>query len=137
MSREQSIDDALREYLKREYGLALGVGCFDSMPELPEYLVMKIAICQKDGKVLQILREYPDLDKIGSRVSGEVILAGTAQKTDHPWWPAAGELPERTVLPDSGNKTAYPALSLADGKVESGVYLDELEALKNHRQAVC
>lgn len=133
----RSLADALIEYLKDEYGLELASSAFDHV-EYPEFLIMKVAVTGKDGKIKAVHRGFPERSRIGNRLSGAVSAKCGVTKTGNhaSGWPADGVLEYEVDIPDARNRKGYPALSIENGKITPAVFLDECDAKSHHKNAI-
>ena len=133
----RSLADTAIEYLAAEYGLELRAAAFDNV-EYPEFLIMKIAVTDSNGKIKAVHRGFPERSRIGNRLSGAVSAqCGVKNKTANNFgWPSDGVLEYDIEIPDSGNRRGYPALCVEQGKVTSVVFLNETDALCHHRNAI-
>jgi ATP-dependent helicase HrpA len=133
---EQSLTDALAEYLNETLGANIGAGDFD-LEKLHESMFMKIAEIDDDGYIVDFYRELPaDLDS-GSKLSAAVGGVDDWLATGLRVWPQ-GDVPEAIILPDSEGREAYPALVEAGDKdyVERQVFLNEREAVYEHKRGL-
>lgn len=134
----QSIADAMIEYLKNEYQLSLPASVFDDI-EYPEFLVMKTAVTDANGKIKAVHRTYPDRSRIGNRLAGAVSAkcgVTNNKKSSDSLWPSDGVLEYEVSIPDAGNRKGYPALCMENNQVNSAVFLDENDAKYHHRNAI-
>ena len=133
----QSLDDAIIEYLEKNYGVTLPASAFEQA-ELPEFLVMKVAVTDRDGKVKAVHRGFPDRSRISSRLAGSISAKCGVKNTvaDNGVWPCDGVLEDEVVIPNTPGRKGYPALCIEGGKITSAVFLNELDSICNHRDAV-
>ena len=133
----RSLADTAIEYLATEYDLELGASAFDNV-EYPEFLVMKVAVTDKNGKVKAVHRGFPERSRIGNRLSGAVSAQCGVKNSSstNSEWPAEGVLEYEVVIPDAGNRKGYPALCIEQGKITSAVFLNETDAVFHHRGAI-
>ena len=132
-----SLADALIEYLKSEYQLDLPSSVFDNV-EYPEFLIMKVAVIGKDGKIKAVHRGFPDRSRIGNRLSGAISARCgiTRTKADDSGWPSDGVLEYEVNIPDANNRKGYPALAVENGKVTASVFLNADDAVYHHKNAL-
>ena len=134
----RSLADTAIEYLASEYNVELGSSAFDNV-ELPEFLVMKVAVTDNNGKIKAVHRGFPERSRIGNRLSGAISAkcgVTNASKNAGGFWQADGVLEYETVIPDSGGRTGYPALCIEQEKVTPAVFLNEQDARYHHKCAV-
>ena len=133
----RSLADTAIEYLANEYGLELGAAAFDNI-EFPEFLIMKVAVTDGNGKIKAVHKGFPERSRIGNRLSGAVSAqCGIKNKSaNNSEWPAEGVLEYEVIIPDAGSRKGYPALCIEQGNVTSAVFLNERDALFHHRNAI-
>ena len=133
----RSLEDSLIEYLAENYGLELASSTFDNV-EYPEFLIMKVAVVGRDGRVKAVHKGFPEKSRIGNRLSGAVSAkCGIRKNTDNSaGWPADGVLEYEVDIPNTANRKGYPALSIENGKIVPAVFLDLCDAASHHKNAV-
>ncbi len=133
----QSIEDALIEYLQSGYGVNLSASVFDQL-EYPEFLTMKVAVAGTDGRIKAVHRGFPDRSRISSRLAGSISeKCGVKQSISADGtWPCDGVLEDEVTIPNTPNRKGYPALCIENGKVSSAVFLNRLDSVCSHRDAI-
>ncbi|MDD3885648.1 MAG: ATP-dependent RNA helicase HrpA [Victivallaceae bacterium] len=132
---ERPIVQTLAEFVSDETGENVAPSVFDDV-ELPEYLIMKIAVIAANGKIREILREIPSHGATGSRLSRALPAASGFAAAGCTVWPGVKPLPETVELPDSGGRRAFVALCDEGEAVGEALYLSEAEAHYRHRRGV-
>lgn len=129
----QPLADSLCDFLRDFRGDAPDPEVFASM-ELPEYLIMKLAVRGKDGFV-RIHREFPGGSMSQSRLSHALPSARKFHCTAVDAWPG-GELPLTMEFSPQNPVPAYPALTLEGDRIARELFLDEDDARREHDRAV-
>ncbi|NCC51374.1 MAG: ATP-dependent RNA helicase HrpA [Spartobacteria bacterium] len=134
VDRDQPLRQALAHFLRKRFNTVVGTNDFDHS-RLPDYLVMKVAVQDGDGKIIAIEQGLPDAS---SYMSGRP----TASMPSSDRWNRHGLLdwPE-DPLPLSialdGQHTGYPALIDEGTAIGIRVFLEESEAQAAHRNGLC
>ena len=132
----QSLAAALCAFLKEFRGEAPEISVFKEM-ELPEYLIMKLAVRGKNGKAV-IHRTFPKEHFRDSKLSHAlpgVKKFRSVSSGDH--WPGEEVLPEETPFSGNNPVMAYPALTLErDSAIGTELFLDPAQAKTHHREAL-
>ena len=99
---------------------------------------MKIAVTGKDGKVKSIHRGFPDRSRISSRLAGSISAkCGVKNSSSGSGvWPCGGVLEYEVVIPNASGRKGYPALCIENDTVSSAVFLNELDSVCSHRDAI-
>lgn len=132
---EQPLAAALAEYLRDNLREPVAPADFDNV-RLPEYLTMKLAELNRNGKIVQLHREIPASVQQGSRLSRAVAGAKNYTAAGCTAWPGLKPLPFKVELPNGNGKTAYPALCDEGESIGQALYLKESEARMNHRKGI-
>lgn len=129
---EQPLADALIDFLEESAGVTLSARDFENV-RLPEFLIMKLAILNRRNEIRAVHREMPDRRATGSQVSAAVKGVSGFVRTGCHEWPDVVRLPDECELPNSGGKTAYPALADEGTSIGVQLYLRPAEARASHR----
>ena len=131
--------EAMADFLAAVLDIEVNPRVFDDVV-LPEYLRMKLAVLNNQGKVKSIEYSLPEQKRNTSRVSAN--LPGSAKHREENWesWRSdAGIIPESVELPPGSGKLFYPALTVDPEKntVSKELFLKAAEAKRAHAAAVC
>ncbi|MBQ9336331.1 MAG: ATP-dependent RNA helicase HrpA [Lentisphaeria bacterium] len=130
----RDLADSLCAFLRDFRGDAPDPAVFREM-ELPEYLIMKIAVSDEKGHV-RIYREFPGGQADRSRLTHALPAVRKFHCSAADGWPGNDPLPETMEFSEKNPVPAYPALTLENGRVARELFLDEREARSNHDRAV-
>ncbi|MBO7146449.1 MAG: ATP-dependent RNA helicase HrpA [Lentisphaeria bacterium] len=129
----QSLIESLCEFLGEFRGEAPDPEVFENM-ELPEYLIMKLAVKDQNGKI-RIHREFPGGTINDSRLSHALPEVRKFHCISADGWPG-DELPETMPFSSKNPVEAYPALVPGEGRISRELFLDEQQAHENHEKAI-
>ena len=130
----QDLADSLCGFLRDHRGDAPDPEIFREM-ELPEYLVMKLAVEDPSGHV-RIYREFPGGKAAHSRLSHALPSVRKFHCAAAGAWPGHDPLPFTMPISAENPVAAYPALTLEGEKIARELFLDEDEARKAHEKAL-
>ena len=103
--------------------------------ELPEYLVMKLAVEDAEGHV-RIHRKFPGGTRNRSKLSHALPAVRQFHCISPDAWPGNGSLPLTMTFSAENPVPAYPALSLEGDRIAREIFLDENEARQAHERAL-
>ena len=129
----RGLADSLCGFLRDFRGDAPDPDLFREM-ELPEYLIMKIAVRDENGHV-RIYRKFPGAGAGRSKLSHAIPTVRNFHSAADTGWPG-GPLPLTLEFSAKNPVPAYPALSLEEERVARELFLDETEARESHDKAV-
>jgi ATP-dependent helicase HrpA len=135
---EGSILSALADFLYRRFGVDIPASELAEVP-VPEYLRMRIALTDHQGREVEAGRDLHDLMKGESRTSPPKASRGWLkaqenwEKTGLTTWDF-GPLPDSLAL--GPFLMAYPGLEAADASVNIRLFEDHEQALKSHQEGV-
>ena len=133
ISMEQHLLEALMNFLLQKFDLKLSVEEFD-LEKIPEYMIMKVAEIDKDGKVLKITKGLPEREYVSTKLSSSVLAMKKWIKTGLYDWPDKDVLPETISLQDANSTLdGYPALVDEEKSVGIQIFTDKREAEKRHK----
>ncbi|MBR2363934.1 MAG: ATP-dependent RNA helicase HrpA [Lentisphaeria bacterium] len=132
---ERPLTHTLAEYLKEYYDQEVSCSLLEE-PEMPPYLVMKIALTGENGRVMKVLDSFPGRNLISSRLSNELPAAKKYTVSGHTSWPFLTDLPYEVEASPKSGKKAYPALVDEKKSVGSSLFLDEHDAAFHHREGL-
>lgn len=137
--RELAPGEALADFLRDMLEIDVNPRVFDET-DFPEYLRMKLAILNPQGKIKAIEYALPERSRNTSKVSA--ALPGSAKHRQENWesWRADdGIIPDSVELPPGSGKLFYPALAVNpdDQRVSKELFLKAAEARRSHTAAVC
>lgn len=133
---EQPIADALSEFIFTTYGIEIERGAFDSL-ELPEYLMMKLAIKNARGVVKSVVREFPEVHRLDSALSKSIPVVRKWELTNSLCWPGIDqELPRSVIVSKEAGTAGYPAVVAEENSVGRKVFLKEDEARLMHERGL-
>ena len=130
----QDLADSLCGFLRDFRGDAPDPDLFREM-ELPEYLVMKLAVEDASGHV-RIYREFPGGEINHSRLSHALPSVRQFHCTSAGGWPGSDPLPFTMEFSAKNPVPAYPALTLENDRIARELFLDEDEAREAHEKAL-
>ncbi len=133
---EQPLADALADFINPEYGLELDEEDLEG-PDLPEYLIMKIAVLNQKKKVDRILREFPDVRKLDSCLSGNIPAAKKWTVSGSTAWPDLTErMPESVTVATESETAGYPGLAPEEKSIGRRLFLKESDARASHAEGL-
>ncbi len=133
---EQPIADAVSEFIFSTYGVNVGNGAFDTL-DLPEYLQMKLALRNPQGRIKKILREFPDVHRMDSALSTSIPIVRKMELSGSHCWPGIDqELPRSIVVSKEAGTLGYPAVVAEENTVGRKVFLKEDEARLMHERGL-
>ena len=130
---EQPFNDALADFLADGFGISAAPAALEAL-RLPEYLRLKLAVLNPEGKVRDVLRELPNSAHRDSRVRRTTAAAKDLERSGLRSWPSELRLPESRPLP--GGREVYPALFDEGDSAGCGLFLHLGEARFRHRDGV-
>ena len=133
--REQPLYDALSEFLLKTEGVDAPPELFENIRR-PEHLRLKLAVMNKERRILAVHRRMPDRTGLGSQLSSSVPGVGRHVSAERECWPTAAPLPLFLPLKGGDGKQLYPALKAGPGGVSSQVFLKENEARLRHGEGI-
>lgn len=133
---EQPIADAVSEFLFSTYGVEIENGAFDAL-DLPEYLQMKLAIKNAQGRIREITREFPEVHRMDSALSTGIPAVRKWELSGSLCWPGIDqELPRSIVVSKEAGTLGYPAVVAEENSVGRKVFLKEEEARLMHERGL-
>ena len=130
----QDLADSLCGFLRDFRGSAPDPDLFREM-ELPEYLVMKLAVEDASGHV-RIHREFPGGEISHSKLSHALPSVRKFHCSSVAGWPGNDPLPVTMEFSAKNPVPAYPALTLEGDRIARELFLDEDEAREAHDKAL-
>ena len=130
----QDLADSLCSFLRDFRGDAPDPDLFREM-ELPEYLIMKLAVEDASGHV-RIYREFPGDEVSHSKLSHALPSVRRFHCASIAGWPGDDPLPLTMEFSAKKPVPAYPALMLEGEKIARELFLDEDEAREAHDRAL-
>ncbi len=106
-----------------------------SPERLPQYLTLRVAELNREGRVVAIHDEVPAAARCGSRLSAAVAGVGMWVLSGCDDWPGAA-MPESVSLPPDAERLAYPAVVDEETAVGRQLFLDLAEAQEMHRAGI-
>lgn len=131
--------EAMADFLANAVDIEVNPRIFDDV-KLPEYLRMKLAILNKEGKLKAVEYSLPENFRSASKVSAP--LPGSAmhrQSNMDSWSTHDGVMPVSVELPPGSGRLFYPALATdkSNGKLSKELFIKAADARRSHRQALC
>ncbi len=131
----QPLAEALSDFLRDEFELSVPPRDFDAVRR-PEYLRLKLAVLNAQGRRIELLREMPNQTALGSQLSRTLPGVGKFTRSGLLAWPPGEALPESLPLPGSSGRTAFPALTDEQESIGIQLFLKLPEARARHRAGV-
>lgn len=133
---EQPLAAALADFLGEEYGVELEQEAFDRA-DFPEYLQMKLAILNGQGKIRKITRTFPDVHRMDSCLSSNIPAVKQWNLEHCHCWPGlTGSLPYSITVSKEAGTPGYPAVVAEEESVGRKVFLKEAEAKLQHERGL-
>lgn len=133
---EQPIADAVSEFIFSMYGVEIPAGAFDAL-DLPEYLQMKLAIRNEQGRVREIVREFPEVHRMDSALSTSIPAVRKWELSGSHCWPGIDqELPRSIIVSKEAGTSGFPAVVAEEESVGRKVFLKEDEARLMHERGL-
>ena len=130
------LEDALVEYLANEYDVEVERDAFDNL-DFPEFLILKLALLNPTGRIVKVLREYPNRKDLNTRLASNAsgITCHNAKPSDR--WPTGDdEMPEIIKIANANNRTSYQALAVENALVGTALFLSLDDAKLSHFNGV-
>ena len=133
---EQPIADAVSEFIFSTYGVEIPAGAFDAL-ELPEYLQMKLAIRNEQGRIREVVREFPEVHRMNSALSTSIPAVRKWELSGSHCWPGIDrELPRSIIVSKEAGTSGFPAVVAEEDSVGRKVFLKEEEARLMHERGL-
>ena len=137
--RELPPGEAMAEFLQLHTGIDINPRVFEAV-DFPEYLKLKLAILNPQGRLKRI--EYDLSGRVGSSSRVSSALPGADSHRDRNWneWKKdSGVIPESLELPPGSGRIFYPALTIdrENALVNRELFIKSAEARRHHIRAVC
>jgi ATP-dependent helicase HrpA len=134
--REQSLLLVLAEFLRPRIGAHVQPADFD-LTRLPEHLVVKVAIVDDDGRVIECSRGRPRQRSATSQLDAASTWIPTGwHRTGLTTWTEPPVLDAMTLPAAPAGLPAWPALVDEGVTIGLRLFLDRDEAVRRHRAAV-
>ncbi|MBO4631238.1 MAG: DUF3418 domain-containing protein, partial [Lentisphaeria bacterium] len=134
ISMGMDLADSLCDFLRKFRGEAPDAELFRGM-DLPEYLIMKLAVKEENGHV-RVYREYPCGTGERSRLSHALPSVRNFHCSSGEEWPGNDPLPFTMEFSAGNPVPAYPALTLEGEQISRELFLNETEARQAHDRAL-